>query len=94
MRASIALSTPLTRFKFQTKNGVVRGTREAKRNQNSTFEFLSGVYAGVILFSDLLMIKFSFFSTQVAKDDWPLTMTGHPAYQSITPRTQIHKDPQ
>ena len=50
MRASIALSTPLTRFKFQTKNGVVRGTRETKRNQNSTFQFLSGVYAGKIFF--------------------------------------------
>ena len=36
-RASIALSTPLTRFKFQTKNGVVRGTREAKWDQNLMF---------------------------------------------------------
>ena len=36
-RASIALSTPLTRFKFQTKNGVVRGTREVKRDQNLMF---------------------------------------------------------
>ena len=37
LRASIALSTPLTKFKFQIKNGVVRGTREAKRDQNLMF---------------------------------------------------------